>query len=160
MLVVTICLWVGIVLGSHILWGWVPILDSANLVFHEAGHVIFGLFSPSLSIYGGTLMQLLIPGLCAFVLYGQGKYGGSYFCLVWFAENLLNVARYMADARAQQLPLIGGMDPRDAHDWTHILNNWGLLSHDIFLANVTRSFALLIMAWAIWLALRRSRMCS
>ena len=52
---------VGLLLACHAFWGWVPILDSANLAFHEAGHPIFGLFSSRLMVYGGTLMQLLLP---------------------------------------------------------------------------------------------------
>ena len=42
-------------------WGWVPILDSVNLVFHEAGHPIFGIFGDTLGLYGGTLGQLVFP---------------------------------------------------------------------------------------------------
>ena len=34
---------------------WVRILDDANLVFHEAGHPLFGLLGPTLGLYGGTL---------------------------------------------------------------------------------------------------------
>lgn len=156
MLAFALAAWAGILLVCHWLWGWVPILDSANLAFHEAGHPIFGLLSSSLAVYGGTLMQLLIPAACAFEMYRQGKPGGTYFCLIWFAENLLNVARYMADARAHQLPLVGGRDPAEAHDWTHIFNNWGVLSWDIALANGVRVIALALMAWVIWRAWRES----
>ena len=34
--------------GDH----WVPILDSANLAFHEAGHPLIGMFSARLMVYG------------------------------------------------------------------------------------------------------------
>ena len=37
----------GLLLLGHALWGWIPILDSANLAFHEAGHPLFGLLSVS-----------------------------------------------------------------------------------------------------------------
>ena len=37
---------------------WVPILDSANLAFHEAGHPLVGILSSRLAVYGGTLFQL------------------------------------------------------------------------------------------------------
>jgi hypothetical protein len=43
--------------GGH----WVFLLDSANLAFHEAGHPLFGLLSDRLTVYGGTLGQLLFP---------------------------------------------------------------------------------------------------
>lgn len=45
--------------------GWSPstyrFLDRVDLVFHEAGHVIFGPFGEFIGILGGSLMQVLIP---------------------------------------------------------------------------------------------------
>lgn len=148
--VLGLALWAGLLLVCHLLWGWVPLLDSANLAFHEAGHPLFGLLHPRLMVYGGTLMQLLMPAACAFEMWRQQKPVGLYFCVIWLAENLLNIARYMADARAHQLPLVGGLNPRDAHDWTYILNNWGLLRWDTALADVVRMGAVALMAWAVW----------
>jgi len=41
---------------------WVYVLDSANLVFHEAGHPLFGmLLGNRITVYGGTLGQLVFP---------------------------------------------------------------------------------------------------
>lgn len=150
MQVLALSAWAGALLLCHMAWGWVPVLDSANLAFHEAGHPVFGILSERLAVYGGTLMQLLIPGVCAFEMHRQGKVAGMGFCLIWFGESLLNVARYMADARAHLLPLVGGLDPEYAHDWTIILNRWGLLRLDMSLAWLLRLMALGLMTWAIW----------
>lgn len=87
----------------------------------------------------------------------EQKYYGAYFCAIWFAENLLNIARYMADARAKQLPLVGGLNPDDAHDWSHIFNNWGVIAYDRQIADVVRLLALLLMGWAIFAAWLQSR---
>ena len=46
----------GIVLG---------ILDGANLIFHEAGHILFLFFGESLQALGGSLIQVAIPALCS-----------------------------------------------------------------------------------------------
>jgi hypothetical protein len=35
-------------------------LDRVDLVFHEAGHLIFGFFGEFIGILGGSLMQVLI----------------------------------------------------------------------------------------------------
>ncbi len=140
---------VGLLLICHIFWGWVPILDSANLAFHEAGHPIFGLFSSRLMVYGGTLMQLLMPAACAWECHRREQLYGFYACLIWIGENLMNIARYMGDARAHQLPLVGGLDPEEFHDWTEILNRWGLLNHDTTLAFLTRVGAVALMLWVI-----------
>jgi len=53
------------------------------------------------------------------------------------------------------LPLVGGLDPEDFHDWREILSRWGLLKWDTTLAFVVR-----LVAWAgvlgavAWLGLR------
>lgn len=143
----------GLLLFCHARWGWVPILDSANLAFHEAGHPLFGLFSSRLMVYGGTFMQLLLPLAAAWQLRRQQQIGGCHLCLVWFAENLLNVARYMADARIQELPLVGGGD----HDWSYILGSWGLLSWDTTLAMWLRVLAVGLMLWVVWRDWRQAR---
>ena len=139
----------GLLLLGHALWGWIPLLDSANLAFHEAGHVLFGVFSARLMVYGGTLMQLLIPAACAWEFQRRAQPWGVYVCLLWIAENLFNIARYMADARAHQLPLVGGLDPADYHDWTEILSRWGLLEQDTTLAFLVRIGAVALMVWTV-----------
>jgi len=128
--------------------GWVPILDSANLAFHEAGHPLFGLFGATLALYGGTLMQLLMPALLWGSAFLRREAAGAALAAVWLCQNLMNVARYVADARAQLLPLVGGGE----HDWWNILMRWGLLSWDTRLAGALRFFAGLglLAAWG-WL---------
>src|SRR5512137_83148 len=85
-------------------------LDLVNLVFHEAGHVVFGFFGGALGILGGSLMQVLVPSIVTgyFVLYDQC--GSGMVCLFWVGQSLFNVSVYVKDARAQGLPLLGGDD--------------------------------------------------
>jgi p-aminobenzoyl-glutamate transporter AbgT len=56
---------VGIVALSVLVFmsepGFVFILDHANLLFHEAGHPVAGVFSQRMEVYGGTLGQLTFP---------------------------------------------------------------------------------------------------
>jgi hypothetical protein len=80
-------------------------IDNANLVIHEGGHNLFGWFGPTLGLWGGTLLQWLVPFLLAAYFYTQRQTAGFVFCLFFFFENWLYTATYMADARAQQLPL-------------------------------------------------------
>ena len=46
-------------------------IDSANLVVHEGGHNLFGWFGPTLGLYGGTLLQWLVPFLLAIYFFTQ-----------------------------------------------------------------------------------------
>jgi len=77
--------------------GWVPLLDSANLALHEAGHPLTGIFSSRLAVYGGTLFQLAFPVAVAVHFHRRGHEAGAAAGAVWLGENLLNVARYMAE---------------------------------------------------------------
>lgn len=124
---------------------WVPLLDSANLALHEAGHPLVGLFSARLMVYGGTGFQLAFPAAFAWHFRRRGHGAGWVFALGWLGESLMNVGRYMRDARAQALPLVGGGD----HDWTEILGRWGLLRWDLALGGATRLLGAALIVWAL-----------
>jgi hypothetical protein len=129
------------------------LIDNANLITHESGHLLFGWFGPTLGLWGGTLMQLLVPFLLAMWFFGQRERTGFAFCFFFFFENFLNIARYMADARAMQLPLVsvGGGDI-EAGDWTLILERMGLLNYDTRIAAVVRILGWVgMMAVVVWL---------
>jgi hypothetical protein len=129
---------------------WVPLLDGANLMIHEAGHPLFGLLSEDAAVYGGTALQLLVP-LAFAVSFWRRRQSASFAVMgVWLAESLLNVARYVADAREQALPLLGG-----DHDWAEILWRWDLLDADQVLANLLRLLAAAgLVATLVWLRRR------
>ena len=116
--------------------GFIFIIDHANLLFHEAGHVIFGIFGSTLGLYGGTLGQFVFPIVTASIFFRERAVTSFTVAMLWLFENFFNVARYMADARAQELPLVGSGD----HDWTNIFSRWGLLNYDITIANFVRVF--------------------
>ena len=63
-------------------------------------------------------------------------------------ENLLNIARYMVDARAHQLPLVGGLDP-EVFMIDRNSESMGLLNHDTTLAFLTRVGAVALMLWVV-----------
>lgn len=131
--------------------GFVLIVDHANLLFHEAGHPIVGLFSQRLEPYGGTLGQLVFPVVLAVAFWRKGQSLSFAGAMIWFFENWLNIARYMADARRQELPLVGG----GHHDWHEILSRWNLLQHDVSLAAAINAIGWLAMiAACLWIGWR------
>ncbi len=131
--------------------GFIPVLDHANLLFHEAGHPLAGLLSTQLEPYGGTIGQLSFPVILGVVFWRRGQARAVAACGIWFFENWLNIARYLADARRMELPLVGGGD----HDWNTILPRWGLLEYDLRIASGIRVLAWLgIAASCSWLAWR------
>lgn len=110
---------------------WDP-LDDLNLAVHEAGHLVFSGFGETMTILGGSLFQVIVPA--AFVAYfarSRQRYAAAV-TMAWVGVNLLNISRYIGDARAQALPLLGGDD--SIHDWWYLLINWDLLPRDLTIA--------------------------
>ncbi|NCN22717.1 MAG: hypothetical protein GW921_00680 [Gallionella sp.] len=131
---------------------WVYVLDSANLAFHEAGHPLFSVFGDWLTVYGGTLGQLMFPLGVLVSFYRQRATFSCAFAVLWLGENLFNIAVYMADARVQLLPLVGNGE----HDWTEIFSRWGVLDWDTGIAGVVRVAGWLLIGGAsLWLLYRK-----
>src|SRR5580698_486272 len=131
-------------------------IDSANLVVHEGGHNLFGWFGPTLGLWGGTLLQWLVPFLLAAYFFTERETTGFVFSLFFFFENWLYTATYMADARAQDLPLVTTGDPEFAeHDWHAIFSSLGVLNSDTKIAAVVRLLGWCgMIACVLWLAAR------
>ena len=114
-------------------------IDNVNLVVHEGGHLLFGWFGYSIGIWGGTLLQWLVPLLLAAFFFVQRETAGYTFCTFFFFENWLYTAAYMADARTMILPLVTVGDAEyTIHDWNFIFSQIGLLSHDTTIATAVR----------------------
>lgn len=112
------------------------LLDDVNLAIHEAGHVLFQPLGDPLVVLGGSLFQVIVP--LAFVMYffARRELFSASVVLAWVAASLANVAVYIGDARAQELPLLGGENV--IHDWWYLLIEWDLLSSDLSIARWTR----------------------
>lgn len=135
-------------------WTWI---DNINLLIHEAGHALFSYLGYTAGLWGGTLFQLMVPLLLAIGFAWRGDTFGTAFAAFFFFENFLNIARYMADARAMQLDLVTVGDAGDAiiHDWFLIFSSLGLLQQDLKIAAVTRAIGWLgmvaVIAWLAWM---------
>jgi hypothetical protein len=142
--------------GKH---GEFLFIDSANLVVHEGGHALFGWFGPTLGIWGGTILQWLVPFLLAAYFVHEGQTTAVAFCGFFLFENWLYTATYMADARAMDLPLVTIGDPEFAeHDWHTIFTSLGVLPYDTAIAGVIRCLGwcgmLACVGWLIWHSLK------
>jgi hypothetical protein len=124
------------------------LLDGVDLAIHEAGHLFFSPFGEVMTALGGTLLQLIIPS--TFVVYfwrRRDRYAAG-FALWWVAQNLWNISVYVGDARAQELPLVGGGE----HDWTFLLATAGWLERDLALARAVFVTGVIVYLAAIGLA--------
>lgn len=122
-------------------------LDRVDLVFHEAGHVLFAVFGEFIGILGGSLMQVLIPaGITVYFVVHQQRYSAAV-TLFWVAQSLFNVSVYVKDARAQVLPLLGGEDT--LHDWNYLLGRLNLLTWDHAVGNLIYAVGLVALVTSV-----------
>lgn len=131
--------------------GEFTLVDSADLIIHEAGHFFFRFFGRFMMFLGGTLMQLIVPCILIFYFFVNDHRFGTQVSLFWLGHNLINISVYAADARARRLPLLGGNAVQ--HDWWTMLGMLDLLEYDQVIGFVF--FALAILVFVVLLALPR-----
>jgi hypothetical protein len=148
--------YLGFLVYAYRAHGGFLFIDAANLVVHEGGHNLFHWFGPTLGLWGGTLLQWLVPFLLSAYFFKERQTTGFVFCTFFFFENWLYTATYMADARAQVLPLVTTGDPDFVeHDWFTIFSSMGVLNYDTKIAVVVQFLGWLGMIGGIvWFALR------
>ena len=140
--------------------GFLMLFINVDLIVHEAGHLLLSYTgSHFLTAAGGSLFQLFVPAaLCLHFAWQRQPYGTAFCAFVLF-QNFLYVGDYMADARAQVLPLVsvGGGDAQ--HDFTYIFSTLELLPYDTKIGGLVRFVGwagmLGAMAW-LWVRYRRS----
>ena len=159
----------GVFIGITI-WGWQFInmdfvndpmqignsyMHRINLIFHEAGHIIFMPFGWFMTKLGGTLGQLLMPiiVMLVFLIKNKNNFGASVG-LWWLGQSFMDCAPYIDDALDQKLVLLGGFTGADrpgSHDWTNILSEFNKIDKHREIANAfdTIGMTLIILA-LVW----------
>ncbi len=124
---------------------------------HEFGHLIFAWFGEFMTVLGGSLNQLLIPVATGLLLYRSRDYFGIAVAGTWLSSSLMDLARYMGDARTLDLDLVG-FGENAVHDWAWILGRLDALPYDTRIANLTRACAVVMLilsiGFGLWLSLQ------
>ena len=94
------------------------LIDGVDLAIHETGHLVF---APKRDDFAASVMRW------------------------WVAVNRWNISVYMADARAQELPLVGGGE----HDWACLFGRAGWLAHDTGIARSVQALGVLVFGVAL-----------
>lgn len=104
--------------------GTYTFLDFIDLLIHEPGHLIFGIFGDFMQFLGGTLMQIILPlSIALYSLYKGYKYFSQIF-FFWLGHNFINISVYADDANKMKLHLIGGI-----HDWNWLLGRMNMINY-------------------------------
>ena len=127
------------------------VLHLPNLVFHEAGHVIFSLFGQFMTVLGGSLLQVAVPLIIAGAFLRQGDRLGAVVGAWWAGQNLVDLAPYIADARRLEMTLLGGRTGAEVegHDWEYLLTEMGWLHLDQRLGTAAHIIGLTAMIAAV-----------
>jgi hypothetical protein len=108
---------------------------------------------------GGSLFQVMMPLIVmgSFLFQQRNNFGASVG-LWWAGQSMMDIAPYINDARARQMPLLGGgngMDRPGMHDWYNILGQLGMRRSDHTLAALVDGLGeltvLLALAWGGYL---------
>jgi hypothetical protein len=133
------------------------LMDNVFMQIHAGGHALFRVFGLTAAVAGRTFLQLFVPFALGLYFIRQRKPLGVALCLFFFFEQFLPIARYMADAQAQQLPWASiGRYESLIHDWNYLFTQLGVLSYDTVIAGIVRSIGCLGMIgvtfWFLWRA--------
>jgi hypothetical protein len=127
---------------------------------HEFGHLLFAFFGEFMSIAGGSLNQLLIPVGTGFLFYHYRDFFGIAGAGAWLASSLLDLARYIGDARSFDLDPVS-FGENGQHDWAWLLGHFGAAQYDTRLAEITRAVAALVLLGSLlfgsWLCIKMWR---
>jgi hypothetical protein len=116
-----------------------------DLVFHEAGHVIFSVFGRFAGVLGGSLNQVLIPAVCTGYFLRHRQPAAAAVMLFWTGESVTDVAIYVADGRDMALPLLAeGL----IHDWNWILSELSLRNQAPVLGRIVFAAGVALLAAA------------
>jgi len=155
--------WLTVRFASHSIasnYAGSSFLHLINLVFHEAGHVVFGFLPRFFVVLGGSATQVLIPLACLIAFWRRGDRFGVGVAAWWAGQNLVDLAPYINDARALELVLLGGRTGAEVegHDWEYLLQALHLSIWDHRLARLAHVGGLLVMTAAlVWAALELRR---
>lgn len=135
-------------------------IDLVFIPIHEGGHLLFRWFgSEFLMVAGGTMLQLAVPLMLGVYFVWQRQVQGVAFCFFFMFEQSLPIATYMADARAQELPLLTvGDGDYVIHDWNYLFTVLGVIDHDVQIAHAFRVVGWIgmfsVVGWMIFRSLR------
>ena len=123
------------------------------------GHLLSGWMGQFLCALMGSVFQVAVPVAVMVVFYRQPDFFGMTVGGFWLSYSLFELAAYIGDARAQDLPLVGFASQEDLqHDWHYILGQLHMLSLDTTFAFFTRVAGVAAggasLTFAVWLLLR------
>ena len=104
---------------------------------HEAAHIVAVFLPPVVTAAAGSLSEIVFTGLMLLAALKARAFFVASFALLWVMLAFTSAGRYMADAIAQSMPLMGpGQNPQ--HDWNFVFTQLGWLENSVMIGDVVR----------------------
>lgn len=110
---------------------------------HEVSHIVVSFLPPVLVAAAGSVGEVSFTLLVLFATLKAKSYFASVFASLWVMLGFMSAGRYMADARAQSLPLIGPGETVQ-HDWHYVFSQLGWLNADTFIGGTVQAIGIII----------------
>lgn len=130
----------GVILSIH------KVLNSANIIVHEAGHGICHLLPcpQFLSALNGTLFQLLLPMIFSYYYFKRKNSVLGTLGFTWLGQNLVYVSWYMSTSHMpKKYPSF--IPGADIHDFWYIFSQMGVLEYDWLFSGIVRTLAIMML---------------
>ncbi|HYK55151.1 MAG TPA: hypothetical protein VEV15_01645 [Flavisolibacter sp.] len=115
---------------------------------HEASHMIT-FFLPAIFVAAaGSIGEMSFTLLLLIATLKAKSYFAAVFAGLWVMLGFMSAGRYMADARAQSLPLIGPGETVQ-HDWHYVFSQLGWLNADTFIGGAIQAVGIIIGAGSL-----------
>jgi hypothetical protein len=145
----------AVLLTLYFLWiAYAPMegsfLDLVDLPIHETGHLLFRPFGEFAGIAGGSLFQVILPGVFVGYFVWRQQYYSAAVVLFWVGQSILNVWVYASDAVVMRLVLTSGFTGSEGsfHDWNYMLTRTGLIDSTNMVAGIIRAVGTLVIVTA------------
>lgn len=121
---------------------------------HEASHLVFFFLPSILTAAVGSIGEISFTLLIVTAALKAHSYFAAIFGCLWVMLAMNSAGRYMADARSQQIPLIGPGETVN-HDWNYVFSQLGWLEMDTLIGGAVRGVGDIIgvvaLAFGLWL---------
>ena len=115
---------------------------------HEASHLAV-FFLPAIFVAAaGSIGEMSFTLLLLFAALKAKSYFAAVFTGLWVMLGFMSAGRYMADARAQSLPLIGPSETVQ-HDWHYVFSQLGWLKADTVIGGTVQTIGIIIGAGSL-----------
>lgn len=125
---------------------------------HEMSHIVLMFLPQILVAMAGSFGEITFTILLLFATIKGKTYFASVFAGLWIMLAFNSAGRYIADSRAQLLPLVGP-GPTVNHDWNYVLGQFGLLNFDTFIGGTVRVIGdvigVLALIFGVWLIYKK-----